>query len=61
MLVMVEKSSADLEVIYRRAMIWAIIADSKPRGHSRIGVETTDGGWNWLTTSIDLAVLNITT
>uniref|UniRef100_A0A8W8KG32 Uncharacterized protein n=1 Tax=Magallana gigas TaxID=29159 RepID=A0A8W8KG32_MAGGI len=59
MLVMVEKSSAELEAIYNWAMIWAIIADSKPRGHSRIGVETTDGGWTWLTTSIDLAVLDL--
>lgn len=61
MLVMVEKVSAELEAIYRRALIPVIIADSKPQGHSRIGVERTDSGWTWLTTSIDLAVLDITT
>lgn len=55
MLVMVEKSSAELEAIYRWAMIWPIIADS-PQGHSKIGVETTNDGWTWLTMSVDLAV-----
>lgn len=56
MLVIVEKSSAELEAIYRLAMIWPIIADSSSQRHSRIGVETTDDGWTWLTTSVDLAV-----
>lgn len=56
MLVMVEKSRAELETIYRRAMVWPIIADSPLRGRSRTGVETTDEGWTWLTTSVYLAV-----
>lgn len=56
MLVMVEKSRAELKAIYRRAMVWPIITDSPLRGRSRIGVETTDEGWTWLTTSVYLAV-----
>lgn len=36
MLAMVEKGRAELEAIYRRTMIWPIIADSPPRERSRI-------------------------
>lgn len=46
-----EKSSCWLW--WRRAVQSWKASDSLPQGLSRIGVETTDGGWNWLTTSVD--------
>lgn len=55
MLEMVEKSSIELEVIYRWEMIWQVFADSVPEG-----VKTTDR-WTWLMivdTAVSLLYLN---
>lgn len=55
MLEMVEKSSIELEVIYRCEMIWQVFADSVPEG-----VKTTDR-WAWLMivdTAVSLLYLN---